>query len=276
MRLNVHHVTRSRFDAPVRGLIQTQRLYAASHAGQTVLDWSVETPGAIRGAGFRDSAGDWVETITLRGPLTEAVVEVRGTVDTADTFGVLREHREKVPPLVYTTPTRKTQPDNALRELSADTLAGMSQDSALDRAHALSNAVADAIAYRPGETEAHTTAAEALAGGSGVCQDHTHALISVAQVAGIPARYVMGYLYADADGIVHEASHAWTELWVPDLGWVGFDVSNRCCPDDKYIRLGSGIDSVDAAPIRGLVQGSQPAEHLAVEVVVTAGQQQQQ
>lgn len=276
MRLHVHHITRYKFDAPVQGVIQTQRLYPAIFAGQTVLDWSVDMPGGLRGAGFRDSAGDWVETVTLRGPVSEAVVEVAGTVDTTDLFGVLRGHSEKVPPLVYTSPSWFTRADAGLKELSSDTLSGMDAASDLERAHALSNAVAEAIVYSPGETEAHTTAAEALAGGRGVCQDHAHALISVAQQAGIPARYATGYLYADADGLMHEASHAWAELYVPDLGWVGFDVSNRCCPDEKYIRLGSGVDAIDAAPIRGLVQGGQPAERLEVEVKVTAGQQQQQ
>ena len=94
--------------------------------------------------------------------------------------------------------------------------------------------------------------------------------------AGIPARYVTGYLQADEHGQQHEASHAWAELFVPELGWVGFDAANRCCPDERYIRLGSGYDAHDAAPIRGVVQGSAPEEYLEVEVVVANGQQQQQ
>ncbi len=98
----------------------------------------------------------------------------------------------------------------------------------------------------------------------------------MAHAAGIPARYVTGYLQADEDGQQHEASHAWAELFVPELGWVGFDAANRCCPDERYIRLGSGYDAQDAAPIRGVVQGSTPEEHLEVEVVVANGQQQQQ
>jgi transglutaminase-like putative cysteine protease len=115
--------------------------------------------------------------------------------------------------------------------------------------------VADAIAYRPGATHAHTTAAEALALGEGVCQDHAHALIACARSRGIPARYVSGYLFATQDGVPHEAAHAWAELHVPGLGWVGFDPANRCCPDARYIRLGSGLDAQDAAPIRGIARG---------------------
>lgn len=276
MILTVRHVTRYRFSSPARGVVQQHRLTPSRFDGQRVIDWQVEMPGAIRGAGYRDAAGDWVDIVSMRGEVSEALVTVAGTVETTDLTGVLKGTREKARPGLYMSATRQTRADASLRELSAGALRGAEGQSDLDRAHALSNAVADAIAYRPGETEAHTTAAEALEQGSGVCQDHAHALIAVAQAAGIPGRYVTGYLFADAEGLGHEASHAWAELWVPDLGWVGFDPSNRCCPDDKYIRIGSGFDAIDAAPIRGVVQGGVAAEALDVEVVVTAGQQQQQ
>ena len=276
MKLTVRHVTRYRFEEPVRGVVQSLRLWPSDCASQKIQSWSVETEGALRGAQFRDSARDRTELASWRGPLEELSVVVTGMVETTDQSGVLREHREKVPPSAYLRQTRPIAVDNALRDLSETALKGLTSASDLDRAHALSGAVADAIAYVPGETRAHTTAAEALHGGSGVCQDHAHALIAVAHVADIPARYVTGYLHSDESGAGHEASHAWAELFVPTLGWVGFDAANRCCPDERYIRLGSGFDAQDAAPIRGVVQGSSPEEHLEVEVVVTAGQQQQQ
>ena len=276
MILNVRHVTRYIFDEPVRGIVQSQKLWPASCASQRVLSWAVTSEGCMRGAGFTDSAGDRVELASWRGPVSEIEIEVTGQVETIDLFGVLRDHREKVPPSAYLRATRSVAPDKGLRALSDEALGGMDSASDLDRAHALCRAVSAAIAYRPGETEAHTTAAEALAGGAGVCQDHAHALIAVAHVAGIPARYVTGYLQSDGAGASHEASHAWAELHVPTLGWVGFDPANACCPDERYIRLGSGGDAQEAAPIRGMVQGAVPVEQLVVEVVVTAGQQQQQ
>jgi transglutaminase-like putative cysteine protease len=131
--------------------------------------------------------------------------------------------------------------------------------------------VTDAIAYRPGVTHAHTTAAEALALGEGVCQDHAHALLALARLRGLPARYVSGYLFADAAGQAHEAAHAWAEVFVAGLGWVGFDPANRCCPDDRYIRLGSGFDAQDAAPIRGIARGGgQEAMDVTVAILQAA------
>jgi transglutaminase-like putative cysteine protease len=182
---------------------------------------------------------------------------------------VLRGHRESVPPECYLRETAATDADAALTLLAR---AAEGRDGPLAAAHALAAAVADAIAYRPGVTAAHTTAAEALALGEGVCQDHAHALIACARVAGLPARYVSGYLFADAAGVPHEAAHAWAEIFVAGLGWVGFDPANRCCPDDRYIRLGSGFDAQDAAPIRGVARGA-GAESLDVSVAVQMLQQ---
>jgi transglutaminase-like putative cysteine protease len=69
-----------------------------------------------------------------------------------------------------------------------------------------------------------------------------------------------------------EAAHAWAELWVAGLGWVGFDPANRCCPDARYIRLGSGMDARDAAPIRGIARGM-GAETMDVSVAIQSVQQ---
>ena len=99
-----------------------------------------------------------------------------------------------------------------------------------------------------------------------------HALIAMARGQGIPARYVSGYLLNGDGGKEYEAAHAWAELHVPGLGWVGFDPANECCPDGRYIRLGSGYDAADAAPIRGISRGT-GGENLTVTVAVQSVQQ---
>jgi transglutaminase-like putative cysteine protease len=133
--------------------------------------------------------------------------------------------------------------------------------------------VRDAIDYRIGETHAETTAAEALAHGFGVCQDHAHVFISAARHAGMPARYVSGYLWDPRD-TEYEASHAWAEAYIDGLGWVGFDVANRICPTDAHIRVACGLDYLEAAPARGLRRGG-GEETLEVRLRVDAGAVQQ-
>ncbi|MBA3324015.1 MAG: transglutaminase family protein [Rhodobacteraceae bacterium] len=268
MRLHVSHRTLYRFNAPMRWITQSHRLTPSVCASQRTLDWRITVEGAETGGSFVDGAGDRISTMTLAGPVERVEVRVEGSVETTDTAGILRDHREIVSPRVYLVATEATEPSPALHALMSAALEGAGDDGPLARSHRLAAAVAEAIAYAPGTTEAHTSAAEALERGEGVCQDHAHALIAVAHAAGMPARYVAGYLLTEGDGGLEEASHAWAELYVPSLGWIGFDAANRCCPDERYIRLGSGRDAHEAAPIRGVSRGG-GVEEMEVSVVVS-------
>ncbi len=270
MILTVNHVTTYQYDAPMRAAVQSLRLFPSRFDGQRTINWEVAVEGGIRGGAFRDGAGDKVEGWSLRGPVSEVTVSVRGQIETIDTAGVLRGHRETVSPFAYLRETAATWIDDGIEALATEATKGAESD--LDRAHGLARAVAEAIAYVPGTTHAHTTAAEALAQGEGVCQDHAHALVACARAVGMPARYVSGYLYARDDGEPHEAAHAWAEIWIEGIGWIGFDPANECCPSDLYIRLGSGLDAREAAPIKGIAQGT-GEESLDVTVALEAVQQ---
>jgi transglutaminase-like putative cysteine protease len=273
MHLHVRHSTLYVFGKPMRFVTQSHRLTPVGSAGQTVLAWTVSAEGAVFGAGFTDGAGDAVNTMSVAGPVSRIEVIVEGSVETVDTAGVLRDHREAVSPLVYLQPTQATHANRGLLDLRDAALAG-AENGGLDRAHRLASAVSDAVAYSPGTTAQSTTAAEALALGEGVCQDMAHVLIALARAAGLPARYVTGYLLVGEEPEA-EAAHAWAEVHVDGLGWVGFDPANRCCPDERYIRLGSGRDAREAAPIRGVTRGG-GSEEMTVSVTVAAGQQQRQ
>ncbi len=220
----------------------------------------------MMGGNFRDGAVDTVQAWTVRGPVSRIEVTVQGEVTTTDQAGVLRGNRESIPPVAWLDETAPTRPDTALRDLAA----GARGDGPLALAHDLSRVVSEAIAYKPGATTAHTTAAEALALGEGVCQDHAHAMIACARLHDLPARYVSGYLFTENAG--HEAAHAWAEVWIEGLGWVGFDPANACCPDERYIRLGCGTDARTAAPIRGTARGP-GSESMEIAVAVGSAQQ---
>ena len=101
-----------------------------------------------------------------------------------------------------------------------------------------------------------------LAGGSGVCQDFAHVLISLCRHAGQPARYVSGYLGGVA---VASASHAWVEAYIPPYGWLGVDATLGTPCTGRHVKLGVGRDYADVAVLRGTYQGGGQAE-LEVEV----------
>lgn len=99
-----------------------------------------------------------------------------------------------------------------------------------------------------------------------MCQDHAHIFIAAARHAGHPARYVSGYLMMD-DRVDQDATHAWAEVWIGDLGWTGFDVSNGISPDMRYVRIASGLDYSQASPISGMTFGGS-GESIDVNVQV--------
>ncbi len=153
-------------------------------------------------------------------------------------------------------------------------------EGAIAALHALMWALHNAVAYEPGYTDMETTAGEALARGSGVCQDHAHLFIAGARVLGLPTRYVSGYLYCEPDMNGRGAalaSHAWAESFVDDLGWVSFDTTNSRCATDAYVRLAVAFDYAGAAPIRGVRRGGGIEEMtVRVQVVQQQGRSQTQ
>lgn len=268
MILTTQHRTRYDYGSPARSVVQSHRLTPSVFDGQRVVSWQVDVTGGRRGGEFRDGAGDLVTGWTIPGPVDVVEVSVQGVVETADLAGVLKGHRETVAPGAYLRQTPATAPDGAMRDLAA----GVAETDLLALAHGLASAVSGAVLYRPGVTHAATTAAEALAQGEGVCQDHAQVLVALARLRGLPARYVSGYLSSTRDGSAEEAAHAWAEVHVPGFGWIGFDPANRCCPDGRYLRLGSGLDAKAAAPIRGIARGA-GNETMTVTVAVQAQEQ---
>lgn len=268
MLISVRHVTRYSYDAPTRFVVQSLRLTPSSFEGQRVISWTIKAPSIGKAVRFRDGFGNIGHLLAVHEPLTELVIEATGVVETMDRAGVVRGLVETAPTRVYLRQTAATTPDDAIRKLAAALPAG----DVLSRMHALMHAVRDAIDYRVGVTGAHTTAAEALEEGKGVCQDHAQVFVSAARLAGVPARYISGY-FLDGSNEPSEAAHAWAEAWIDGFGWIAFDPANRFCPTDHYVRVACGLDAASAAPVRGTRSGDGRSD---LDVVVEVQQQQQQ
>jgi transglutaminase-like putative cysteine protease len=126
------------------------------------------------------------------------------------------------------------------------------------------------VDYVTGSTEVHTLAADAWETRQGVCQDLAHLCIGALRDAGVPARYVSGYLHPRTDPEIGETvvgeSHAWIEWW--DGAWTAFDPTNQTVPDNRYVVVASGRDYGDVAPLTGIFSGGQTSS-MFVEVTVT-------
>ena len=262
MDLKISHTTRYRYDQPVSYALQRLHLRPGDNRMQRVKDWEITVEGGKLELGYTDHHGNLTDLLTVDTGTTELSVTATGTVETSDTAGVLGPVYGTAPLWHFRRQTTMTEPDDRLRMFARD-LEDTRDVAAL---HRLSAEILEAVPYETGETYSNTTAQEALEGGAGVCQDHAHIFLSAVRLAGLPARYVSGYLKLN-ESEEQTASHAWAEVHLDDLGWVGFDISNRISPDDRYVRLAVGLDARDAAPVRGMRRGA-GVESLSVSVEV--------
>ncbi len=264
MRLSVRHRTTYKYTSRARYLAQILRMTPLDGPGQKVLSWSVEADRKRRLPHYVDGFGNLTHLHTHHDWHDEVSISVAGVVETWDTNGVLGMLPEQLPPGFFSRSTPLTAPHELVDALAAK-VAG--EADPLTRLHRLMECIREDVAYLPGVTSAETSAGEALLAGAGVCQDHAHVFIAAARSLGHPARYVSGYLHAASDAEDALASHAWAEVWVPELGWVGFDPSNGIAPTERYVRTGVGLDYADAAPVRGVRRGA-PGHSLQVRVHV--------
>jgi transglutaminase-like putative cysteine protease len=269
MHLTIRHATTYTYDPPADRCALRLRLHPPSFETQRVISWQVSVNGETVPALLATATGDHESIWTSAAPGDTVGILAAGEIETGDLSGVVRGLKDASRPGVYLRATPLTQPDKGIEALAE----GVANRSSLDRMHALMAAVRRAVNYQTAATSSNTTAAQALKLGNGVCQDHAHIFISAARVLRVPARYVVGYLLAQDTKLTE--THAWAEAHVPDIGWVGFDPSNLICPTDRYVRLACGLDSADAAPIRGSVSGmSQERLSASVDISQTQGQNQ--
>lgn len=270
MRLLINHTTRYGFTEPVIHALQRLRLTPKETQGQKIIDWKMTYQNAHAELEYDDEHFNRVTLIAVEPDTQEVVVECSGTVDTEDNAGMIGRHSGHLPLWSFKGQTKLTRPGKGMRALIAEMQE--TGDTGVDLLHGLSQAIRDRVEYRIGTTKVDTVAEDALGNGSGVCQDHAQIFIGAARALDIPARYVSGYLMMN-DRIEQEATHAWAEAHIDGLGWVGFDISNGISPDPRYVRVATGRDYRDAAPITGMSFGTATAN---LEVSVAVEQQSQQ
>ncbi|GAA5052940.1 transglutaminase family protein [Erythrobacter westpacificensis] len=272
MRLSIRHTTRYRFASPVAHGIQRLRLTPKETQGQKILEWNMEFEGAHEQLSYDDQNYNHVTLVAVEEGAREVVVTCSGKVDTQDHAGVIGHHAGHMPLWAFLSQTPLTEPGPKIKALIANV--ERSEEGMVETLHNLSNMIRESVEYGTGSTGVTTTAEEATVEGRGVCQDHAHIFIAAARSLDIPARYVSGYLMMN-DRVEQEATHAWAEAYVQGLGWVGFDISNGISPDPRYVRVATGRDYTDAAPITGISFGAL-TEDLSVNLAVEQQTEEQQ
>lgn len=263
MLLTIHQTTRYSFETPVQYGLQQLRVTPKTSYSQKVWQWSTRIEGGRKEVSFEDHHRNTTDLISFAPETHELAVISEGEVDIQDTGGILGAHTGRAPLWLYEKQTRRTEAGPGVRAL----VKGVARDRTVQRLHELSDRIRGTVAYSLGSSRPDWSAEDAVEAGTGVCQDHTHVFLSCARLLGFPARYVSGYLMLN-DTTTQEAMHAWAEAHVDGLGWVGFDVSNGISPDTRYVRVATGLDYAEAAPVSGTrIGGASEELDVRIEVV---------
>lgn len=280
--LAVTHETVYRYRAPVERSDQLLRLTPVHDAAQTVVEHSlVVSAGGVRHE-FDDVFGNRATAVTIESPYTELRIESRALVR-VDPRGVAPEVPWRMTlPLVWMPWQRQMMmpyllppelPETELRELSAFAMSFVHrQDADLLETLADMNATLHRdFTYVPGSTTLETTPFDVYQRRRGVCQDFANLFICLARLLSIPARYRVGYLHTGRDyanAAMSEASHAWAEVYIPQVGWRGFDPTNGRPVGVDHVRVACGRNYRDAAPTSGTIYAGGGGETLSVQVQV--------
>lgn len=126
------------------------------------------------------------------------------------------------------------------------------------------------LKYEPKSTRVDSTIDDCLEQSRGVCQDFAHVFIAIARLLHVPCRYVSGHLFHRSEDTYSErdATHAWVEVLLPELGWIGLDPTNGIPAEERHISVAIGRDYADVPPTRGVFKGSAETK-LEVTVSVT-------
>jgi transglutaminase-like putative cysteine protease len=281
VRYRIRHRTSYRYAREVFESFNEVRLQPLACASQTLLDFDLQIEPPATTISFRDYYGNAVHDFGVAYLHDRLVIEATSDVVThAEVDEPLAGPAEGEPDA--SPSIRELAGDEALADDLAEFLGPSAYVPLADESAAVAEAVlaedpeTSALAFltraadhvrarlefRVGATTVESSVAEVLAGGSGVCQDFAHVLISLCRHAGLPARYVSGYL----GGVeVASASHAWAEAYVPPYGWLGVDATLGTPCTGRHVKLGVGRDYADVAVLRGTYQGGGHAE-LEVEV----------
>jgi transglutaminase-like putative cysteine protease len=285
-RYHLTHVTEFEYDGPVSESYNEVRLRPIHDDKQSCVSFRLITTPGSRVTAYQDAFGNWVHQFNIFAEhhrltvQSESVVlaheapsngPVSMSLSDFDARGrdLCEEYFDFIAPTTYVPHLPRLQVMvQAANQASGGTVLGF--------VHASSDLVHQQLRYVKGATHVHSSIADSLSLGAGVCQDFAHVMLGLVRTRGLPARYVSGYLVPQPkehdkgnleEVVGGQASHAWTEVFVPGIGWAGFDPTLGKPAGLRHVRVAYGRDYGDVPPVRGVYKG-QAGQRLSVDVRV--------
>ena len=277
---SIRHLTRFRYSEPISESIMETRMNPRSDSNQHCLNFSLSVSPRCRVFSYRDHQGNNVQHFDIPGEhnqlviVAESIVEQQPLPDVPrflapDAWKALDELIESGDYWEMLLPSTFAVETDAVRMLARD-MDVTRRDDPLMLVQELNQRLFEYFEYVPSHTRVDSPIDEAIVSGKGVCQDFAHTMIALLRPVRIPARYVSGYLFRgreDKDRSTPDASHAWVEVLLPHLGWIGFDPTNNLIAHHRHIRTAVGRDYADVPPTHGVFRGSAESElYVAVQV----------
>ena len=283
-RLEIRHRTEYHYEEPIERSTHVFRLEPVHDRLQRVASHSLNVSVDGKWRDYDDVFGNRARRLLIETPFSDLVIEAHSLVVTLDTHPLdfrplharttiplnwLPFQRHMLAP--YLLPPEL--PESQLIELHDYAMSFVERngfdlvDSLLD----MNQSIYRDYVYKQGATTILTTPFEVYTLRTGVCQDFTNLFMCMVRLLGIPARYVCGYLYTGPkheNRAMAEATHAWAQVYLPELGWKGFDPTNGVMCQTDHVRVSVGRNYLDATPTSGTIFAGGGAETLKVAVTV--------
>lgn len=284
MFYSIRHLTKFRYASTVSESVMETRMHPRSEGNQRCLTFHLAVSPRCRAFSYRDYLGNHVHHFDIPGQHAQLVIIAEALVDLQpvplppmaiesrawselDTLVMNGDYSEMLLPSEFASPTP------SLLKLAGQ-LDIRRRDDPMTVLRQLNSALYSSFEYVLKSTKVDSPIDDAIRSRQGVCQDFAHIMIALVRSLQIPCRYVSGYLHrrvSDHDRSAEDATHAWVEALLPELGWVGFDPTNNLLASDRHIRTAIGRDYADVPPTKGVFRG-RTASELSVAVRVTASE----
>ncbi|MBE7468609.1 MAG: transglutaminase family protein [Anaerolineae bacterium] len=280
MYYSIRHITRFRYSASIHESVMELRMQPRDEGRQRRHSFDLAINPRAQVMQYRDYLGNTVHHFDIPGQHTQLIITAQAMVELspppplpdalgADAWEALDQLAQQGDYWEMLAPSHFARPTGLLADLSAELNLQREADP-LTTLRRLNTALHDAFDYKPNGTKVDSPIDESLQKRQGVCQDFAHIMTALVRQMGIPCRYISGYLFhrrEDHDRSEADATHAWVEALLPELGWIGFDPTNNLIAGDRHIRVAIGRDYADVPPTRGVFKGDARSE-LSVAVQV--------
>ena len=276
------HLTEYNYSVPVEHSTHTFRLNPVEDAVQEVVQATMELSVDGKLLQFEDVFANHSIYYDITSAYTKLLIKTKSRVKVYscspdDHSAAMR--RSQIP-LVWMPWQRQMMlpyllppelPETQLRQLTDFAMSFVKRNDShlIDSLMDINKKIHEDFTYVQGITFLETTAFDVFSLRKGVCQDFANLFICLCRLLNIPARYRVGYIYTGGDyenKLQSDASHAWVEVYLPFLGWRGFDPTNGCMVAQDHVRVACGRNYRDATPVSGTIFKGGGTEQLKVEV----------